>query len=107
MQIADLRRYAASAVRAVKLLFLVLYLGGGAILVGWGAIEFASDVAHDGPAWRALKAKVSRAIDWVEGGPPSFQECQDAANVWRKYGRATLSDRRAQRCQEEYGLMVR
>lgn len=91
MQTADLRRYARSIVRAIKTLLSWLYVAAFVAFLGWVVVAGVLDIARDGPSWRAFKATVGRAIEWVEGGPPSFQECQDAANVWRKYGRAKIA----------------
>ena len=48
-----------------------------------------------------------RAQEYVHGPPPSFEECQQGADVWRQYGRTTLTDWQAKSCYESYHSMVR
>ena len=70
----------------------------GAVLVTYGA-KFVP--------WPQVRAWADRVAAYVREEPPSIEECQRAAQIWRKYGQSTLSERRARACDDTYGTLIK
>ena len=61
----------------------------------FGMIILAAVVQSAPSLWSSAKARL-----WP---PPTLEECRAAADAWRLYGKATLSESKAQHCIATYG----
>ena len=81
-------------------------------IVVWAAVAFLAGavlvtLGATFVPWPQVRAWAESAAVYAREEPPSVEECQRAAQIWRKYGQSILSARRAQACDDAYGALIK